>query len=531
MKDFSHLDLQGYWKIFLRRIWYFIVTFLLVGSGAAVYIWRLPPSYKSTTTIMATPRFIPEDYIGPIFRENINDRMESVRQQLQSRAFLDRIAEEFQLVPNRPGVTRSMEGAANLIKGNMELGVVSNSAFTVSYYAPDPEFARAMVKRLAEAVIDLNKSSSKERAFVADQFLDEQVRQAERDMNDSEAKLAEFNKQHKAQLPDQSVGNWNVMADLQSRLAAAENGRQDALDQKKVMEGQIEEQQRLRLLIGSAFSPPTTSSTSVEKAAPGDPVLKTMEDQLAQKKAMIRDLTARYTDKWPDLDRLAREAQDLEAQIQQYKSSTAAALTPMSGNAKMDPNQAVARPPGTATDENVLPNGFFGEAELKLEMQKLDNTIARRQKEKDDIIRQIAIYQGRLNLPPDIQEELRSLTQVYESAKQRYGYLQGKKFSAELSMTVETSTKNEMFKIIDEANLPERPAKPDRSTLASMGLLAAIAAGFGMVFVREFFDPTLGSEAEAVKQLRLPVLIIVPDISNKLPKRSKKRSLRSSHAA
>jgi len=531
MKDFSHLDLHGYLKIFRRRIWYFIATFVLVGSGAGVYIWRLPLLYKSTTVIMATSRFIPEDYIGPVFRETINDRMESVRHQLQSRTFLESIAQEFPLGSTGSDAARSTESAANTLKSNMELGVVSNSSFTLGFYATDPGVAQAVVKRLAEAVIRFNQNNSRDRGLVADQFLDEQVRQAERDMNDSEAKLAEFKKQYRDRLPDDSIGNFINLADLQAKFAAAESARLDALEQRKATEEQIKEERLLRLTAGGALWPDTPSLETSQKAAPpGDPGLKALQDQLAQKRGTIRDLTARYTSKWPDLDRLNREAQDLESQIQQYKSNLASDLTALSENKKKDSGQGAAGLAGTlAPDAASMPD--IGELELKAQLLKFDSTIAKRQQERDDLARQVANFKMRLNLPPDIEVELRSLSQSNENAKQRYSYLLGKKFSSELSIRVETSNKNEPFRIIDEANLPSGPAKPDRFALASMGLLAAIALGFGMVFVREFFDPTLGSEDEAVRQLRLPVLIIVPDISNKLPKRSKKRSLRSSHAA
>jgi hypothetical protein len=46
------------------------------------------------------------------------------------------------------------------------------------------------------------------------------------------------------------------------------------------------------------------------------------------------------------------------------------------------------------------------------------------------------------------------------------------------------------FRVLDPAIPPTRPAAPDRMRLLMMGLLAAIAAAFGLVFAAERLDTT-----------------------------------------
>src|SRR5205823_1990503 len=110
-----------------------------------------------------------------------------------------------------------------------------------------------------------------------------------------------------------------------------------------------------------------------------------------------------------------------------------------------------------------------------------------------------------------------------EEAKQRYNYLNGRKTTAELASSVDTSEKNETFRILDEANLPTTPVRPDRVALGSAGVLAGVLFGLGFAFAREFVDPTLGNEDEAAAELKLPILTSIPDIKTRRVERKEKK--------
>src|SRR6476620_6211074 len=97
MKNFQELTVNDYLRILRRRIWYLIVPAVLVSIGNAVYVWRMPSIYKSETSILVSDRLLPEDYIGSLVKQTVVDRIEFAKQQLRSRTFVERIAQEFQL--------------------------------------------------------------------------------------------------------------------------------------------------------------------------------------------------------------------------------------------------------------------------------------------------------------------------------------------------------------------------------------------------------------------------------------------------
>src|SRR5207249_11186403 len=130
-------------------------------SGATVYVWRLPSVYKSETTIAVSNRLVPEDYIRSIDRQTNADRMDFVRQQLQSRTFVDGIVREFDLAaPGLDGLERALEA----VGARIEVTVLTPTAFKLGFSSTDPKLAQAVTGRLAERVIQLNDSFRREKS-------------------------------------------------------------------------------------------------------------------------------------------------------------------------------------------------------------------------------------------------------------------------------------------------------------------------------------------------------------------------------
>src|SRR5436190_21488438 len=97
MKKLEDLGVNDYLAILRRRIWYLVLPAVVLSIGTAVYVSQVPSLYRSDTTLQVASRIVPEDYIGSLVRESTTDRIDFVRQQIRSRTFLERIAQEFQL--------------------------------------------------------------------------------------------------------------------------------------------------------------------------------------------------------------------------------------------------------------------------------------------------------------------------------------------------------------------------------------------------------------------------------------------------
>jgi len=167
---------------------------------------------------------------------------------------LQGLIEEFRLYGYQMRKDFSMDEAIGWMRQAIQVKSNSPTTFTLSYSASDARLAQAVTKRLAEVLIQSNSSRRKTRVIETDQFLDDQLRQAENDLATQEEKIKQFKTQHLGELPEQSAANLNVLNGLSAQLSAAENALQHARDQQRVLELRQQEQKRLRLLSNSLDS-------------------------------------------------------------------------------------------------------------------------------------------------------------------------------------------------------------------------------------------------------------------------------------
>ena len=94
MKTFQNLSPADYLRIFWRRRWYFIATFLATAIIAGTYTWRLPSVYRSEARILIQPVAMPQDYVRPSDNSSPESRITGIRGQVQGRTFLEGIIQE-----------------------------------------------------------------------------------------------------------------------------------------------------------------------------------------------------------------------------------------------------------------------------------------------------------------------------------------------------------------------------------------------------------------------------------------------------
>jgi succinoglycan biosynthesis transport protein ExoP len=484
MTDLKNLDLAAYLEIFWRRKWYFLMVWVLVSAAAVFYARRQPLLYVSETRILIKEALIPEEYVRPTVQESVQETINAIRVQLSSRSFLERIIEEQQLFGfgRNPGFV--MEQAVATLQGSLQVAGAGNSVVTLSYVSTDPRFAREVLRSVTNSLIRTNVASRRSVAVETDQFIDEQLRQALQDLNQQGDRIRQFKTTHLGELPEQSAANLNALTGLHTQLAAVENDIQRMQDLLKLLDLRAREQKQLSLLaqslkpVGAPGRAEATTGAGSEDA------------RLSAKRAQLAELAARYTAKHPDVMKLSREVEELERQnraaaAKAGSTESAQELTPL-GQDKRDAA-------GTETAQPVadsLPIVEVGEAEIRLEEENLKNQIAKRETEKEGLLRQIKDQQGRLNLAPALEQEYLTLSRERELLVQRYNNLQVKKFNAQM-------------------------ATANRNQTILLGIGAGFFLGLVAAFGREFLDPTITRPEEAATVLQLPVLVVIPELPAK----------------
>ena len=84
---------------------------------------------------------------------------------------------------------------------------------------------------------------------------------------------------------------------------------------------------------------------------------------------------------------------------------------------------------------------------------------------------------------------------------------------------MEEKQKGEQFKVLEPADLPTRPSKPNRPKVLGLALLASMVIGAGGAFALEMLDPTLRGSGEFKNFFDMPILACLPVIQNDRLKR------------
>jgi len=515
MKSPENLTVSDYIDIFRRRIWYVVVTAVLSVIGTIAYVRQMPSIYKSETTIAVTTRLIPEDYIRSIDRQTNSDRMDSVRQELQSRAFLEGIVHEFNLAG--PG-SEGMELAFAMVGSKIEVTVLTPSAFKLGFSSTDPKLAQALTARLAERVIQLNNSFRKEKTQTANQFLDDQLLEAGNELSKTEQKLSEFRNRAFPGMPSETP-TADSIRDLQAQLATLETRLEAAVGLRKSLERRLQENRELKVALKSV---PVRTETPAASVAVAVAAPSPLEVQLANKRAELAAAKIRYTSLHPEIVRLTRETQELEVLVRQSKpvQSSAPAIASQENKGESAPF------PELDASIDLIP------AEIQAELEQVNRDIAKIEPAKSAVSAKLSAYQARFSPPPALAQEFAQLTRENDVARQRYTTLSNTKMSSEMAARVDSSESNELFKVMDTAFLPQKPIGPNRRLLALLGSLGGLVLGFGTAFLRDYLDPSLQTEEDVLTELRLPVLTSIPTVAEdrkgRIDKNSDQRILQKS---
>ena len=76
-------------QVVRRRAWLIVLPAILVAVIGAAIVYSLPNLYRSETLILVVPQRVPESYVRSTITARIEDRLQSISQQILSRTRLE----------------------------------------------------------------------------------------------------------------------------------------------------------------------------------------------------------------------------------------------------------------------------------------------------------------------------------------------------------------------------------------------------------------------------------------------------------
>ena len=165
-----------------------------MAAATAVVSRKLPDLYRSDTLILVVPQRVPESYVKSTVTSRIEDRLQSISQQILSRTRLERIIQDFNLYAEERQ-TGIMEDIVEQMRADIKVDVVKGDAFRVSYIGRDPRTVMKVTERLASLFIEENLRDREVLAEGTNQFLEAQLEDARRRLVEHEKKLEVYRRQ------------------------------------------------------------------------------------------------------------------------------------------------------------------------------------------------------------------------------------------------------------------------------------------------------------------------------------------------
>ncbi len=481
----KQLQIEDYVEIIFRRKWFIVIPITVSIIGVILALFFVPRMYKSSTLILVEHQKVPESYVTPTVSIDITERLNTITQQVMSRTRLESIINEFGLYRKEKD-TLTNEELVELMRGNIVIDVKSDkkgeslSSFSISYIGNEPETVMHVTNRLASLFIEENLKVREQQAEGTTEFLEAQLQGLKTSLETQEALIKAFKEKHMGELPSQLEANLRTLDRLQLERQTTNDALRSAEDRKIMVERQLSE----------AGVAPASVRDITTGAVSNDPMIR----RLAELQAELSRLSSMYTDKYPDIVRLKNEIADVESQIKTGK--------------------------GKETEENstgriqfVNYNPLY--ATLSAQLIDVSAEVRNLKEKQKEIIKNISSLQGRVERIPSREQQMSALMRDYENTRENYQALLNKKLDAQLAESLEKRQKGEQFRILDPANLPMKPFKPDPGKIALIGIALGIGGGVGLVFMLEYIDASFRKPEDVYAVVGVPVLVSVPRIEGR----------------
>ena len=432
-----------------------------------------PRTYEASSTVfIEKSTIIPPLMQGTGVSGNIEERLNHLRNRMTNSNILERVVQKIDLPEkgNSPGHRAKLVGEIQnkldvKVKGGRER---ETDLFTISFTGRDPKIVRDVVNTLVSEYIELSLASQRDDAYGAYEFIDSQLKESKKQLEDSDRLIRIFRENHPHMVPQTEN---SVLARIES-----------------FQTGKIEAEIRLKEL--------ARKRENIRKQLSGEKELTvalvtregTPESRLNYLSGQLVVLMTKYTEHYPEVIKVKSEIEELKKQVAQASGAI--------------------RAQGGA--ETAALNPLY--QQLKEDLARTDTEIEALQARLTELERQQKVAFSSLRTMPKEQEEWAKLQRDRTAMQRTYDDLLQKLERARISKNLEITDKGVIFRIVDPAVLPRLPTKPNRVRLILLGMALGVGSGIGLAVGLDFLDHSFKDENSLAEGLKVPVLSAIPRI-------------------
>src|SRR5262245_58733991 len=269
---------------------------------------RLPNKFKSETLIMLIPQRIPEAYVKGAVTARIEDRLNSLQDQILSRSRLERIILDLNLYEAERREVPMEDVVQRMRDRDIVVKTESREAFRITYVNRDAKTAQKTTERLASLFIEENMRDRENVAEDTNQFLDSQLEDAKRRLLEHEKKLEEYRSRYGGELPTQVTSNLQAIQNAQVQLPRLAESTDRARERRLLLERQIADIQ-VEIVPLAAAQP---AASGGQETVSGESTAV----QLQTARTALENMERRLKPDHPDIKFVKRQIRELEAKLE-----------------------------------------------------------------------------------------------------------------------------------------------------------------------------------------------------------------------
>ena len=482
---------EDYLRVVKNHQWMIILSILVsVVLAWGLYV-LLPKSYRSSVLLQfegQKVRYVqgvddpgddrPEFVMG--------NRISALSETLYKKELLTQVAQEFHLYEyEKEGSTPEIdESVATKMRAEFKFDGKEAPFVRVSFANSDPVVARDVITRLADLFIQEHTQTRVVIAQSSSEFLQQEMDKLKGQLEVKEKALAQFKQAHMGQLSEQLDTNARAIDRLEAEMASQREVEKTITLRLESVDKAIRE-----------YEDPTSDVSSRRAKDPRLTRIKELERSLAV-------LQYNYKESYPDVAGVRNEIKKLQA---------------------MTTEDYIA-----LYIEQDLDEGGEG---ITRKRKPLDPYKAELLKQREDVLRELELvrlrqsritneikkYEERIEGTTIHQQELMTIQRDYENLQKSYQALLEKKLTIGMAGNLEQKQQGTKLRIVQQANVPDLPEKPNVFIVMFGGLAVGCALGFGSAFGIELLRRGFVTAEEVEITLGLSVLAVISQFESVWP--------------
>ena len=375
------------------------------------------------------------------------------------------------------------------------------TAFTVSYDNRNPQRAHQGAAWLTQAFLEGNRQDRRSFAAGNAQFFAAEADRMRQRVAELEGKLAEFKAKNIGQLPDTTGMNMNSMDRAENEINSTESQLQGLRRERVFLVAQLQqarstgpETNSLQALENeykqklATYDPNHPDLISLRRQidmmrSGGSPSGMTLRQQVQQQRSILAEARQRYGEDHPDIKRIQRNIDSLEARIKAGESAdtTLASDSPMA-------------------------------VQLQTQLNATDTQIAALQARGLELRKKMTDLETRMSASPQVERDYQTVTRDLAGARSKFEELLRRQMDAEVSEAAIAGGTADKFHIKSRPGTPDEPAKPQRLAIFAVAFALALIVGLTAIVFSQLLDPTVRGVRDIRDILDVTPLTAVPVI-------------------